>query len=138
MAVLCYSQLVTSAHFVEHLPHAGHTEHAAEHGNFHAAEHAPKIPTRLSSQLTKQFAKHHNDAFHRTGRTHGRASENSERSFADCSIYHVFSNLNGVVQAKANIPCALFNHVTTANSTAVTLQKTAALHQPIRAPPHFS
>lgn len=141
-AVLCYGQLVASAHFVEHLPsqsasntgltnHAGlhriHSlSHRAKHASDQEAEHGIRHVDHLDTNGDRQAALPHS------------SSEHGDRSIADCSIYHFYSGLSGLVHARVDVPGTLFNHVTAAAYRAASQYSAIEYHQPIRAPPQFS
>jgi len=146
--VLCYSQLVASAHFVEHLPHQSQgNEGLASHSALHAVDQkelysAHKKASLLASHAS--FHANHPDLAPHPLESHQKVShtfsspEHNERSIADCSIYHFYSALNGLVQARTDIPCSSFDHVITVATRATPHQQSFANHQPIRAPPSFS
>jgi len=167
--VLCYSQLVASAHFVEHLPHQNQgNDRLGSHSALHAADQTAlhslhneaghelehnvehKSDQRIA-KFTNQAPAHSNhpdldqhqldshllDSHHGASLAAGSPAHD-ERSIADCSIYHFYSALNGLVQARTDTPCSSFDHVITVATRATPHQQTFAHHQPIRAPPLFS
>jgi len=141
VAALCYSQLVTSAHFVEHLtPHpafdsplskhfALHPNHSVDHRSTltHLAKHASLHPNEAKHHA------HHQASLHSTAAKHDKKTH-TDRTNADCSIYHFYSGLNGIALSRADIPFALFNHVTTAVTIVAHRQSNLAHHQPMQFP----
>lgn len=129
MAVLCYSQLVTSAHFVEHLPQHSHAEHRDSFSGTFTLEHARKH--------SSEHVSHNRESFHHAGKRIS-ATDHGEGSNPDCSIYHVFSQLNGVIQARTSSSGTVFNLVKSATRQEAYFKRIASHHQAIRAPPLFS
>lgn len=130
IAMLCFGQLVASAHVAGHLLPNPHQFGGIEHDHStHAHNHQSAFAHRCALNLANQFG---------AGCEQPKNDNNHSGEAKDCTLYHAFSNLSCAHSTTQLLSNAPLNHDVARRTVDTHTAQTATDRLRIRAPPSFT